>query len=581
MASSGNIAVFNPLSKVGTITFSEGNTIAKHVNNKENTRHGTTFNIPNTGKWYFECKFVNCNTNGSQSVMFTLHDVATEPVFSSKNFLTQSGNFISFYNWQNRIYISNSYTAYTSNIATQSNAIVSCAIDRDNSHMWVAVNNTWINGTPDFTDGTNKVASPSASLEYGLAWSGDGGGSSQFWTANFGQDSTFAGTETAQGNQDSNGFGDFYYAPPTDFLAISSANLPISADIDPAQTDDDFPQKQFNVVTYTGDGNNNRSVSGVGFKPDLIWGKIRSSADSHFLYDSNRGSNVLRSDQTSAESDYSSYWSQFDSDGWTFGNQASSQNLSSGTFVTWCWRANGGTTASNSDGATASVTQANTKSGFSIITYTGFAGASGTSTVGHSLQKAPEFIITKSRNSDSGWWVQHVGLSAVTKTILLNSNSAEGDYSGYGSLSAPTSSVFSINGVEGIGGSSKNYIAYCWHSVEGYSKFGVYTASGSDNDNAPFIYTGFRPRLLAIKGVDTTNSWMVFDTARSTSNPVIKNLHWDSSEAEATEDYRDLDILSNGFKIRTNNGALNHPSGDKYIFCAWGDLSFKYQSNTF
>ena len=74
---------------------------------------------------------------------------------------------------------------------------------------------------------------------------------------------------------------------------------------------------------------------------------------------------------------------------------------------------------------------------------------------------------------------------------------------------------------------------------------------------------------------------MVFDTARSTSNPVIKNLHWDSSEAEATEDYRDLDILSNGFKIRTNNGALNHPSGDKYIFCAWGDLSFKYQSNTF
>ena len=182
MASSGNFSTFNPLSKVGTIAFSEGNTIAKHANNKENTRNGTTFNIPNTGKWYFECKFVNCNTNGSQTVMFSLYDVATEAIFSSKNFLTAAGNFITYYAYQNRIYISNSFTAYTGSIATQASGILSCAIDRDNSHMWVAINNTWINGTPDFSDGTNKVASPSASLEYGLAWSGDGGGSSQlFW----------------------------------------------------------------------------------------------------------------------------------------------------------------------------------------------------------------------------------------------------------------------------------------------------------------------------------------------------------------------------------------------------------------
>ena len=142
-------------------------------------------------------------------------------------------------------------------------------------------------GTPDFTDGTNKVASPSASLEYGLAWSGDGGGSSQFWTANFGQDSTFAGTETAQGNQDSNGFGDFYYAPPTDFLAISSGNLPISADIDPAGDGgaDENPTKQFGIVTYTGNSTTGQTITGLGFKPDLVWAKMTSSSQRNFLTD--------------------------------------------------------------------------------------------------------------------------------------------------------------------------------------------------------------------------------------------------------------------------------------------------------
>jgi hypothetical protein len=447
------------------------------------------------------------------------------------------------------------------------------ALDVDNKKLWYGANGTWFNsGDPAANDGNwaqSWTSNPDfihfAFSCYNLA----------VQVVNFGQDSTFGGRITAGGNADGNGFGDFKYSPPTGFLALCSANLPTSDDIDPAQTDDDFPQKQFNVVTYTGDGNNNRSVSGVGFKPDLLWGKVRSSSDSHFLYDSSRGSNVLRSDTNSAEADYSSYWSQFDSDGWTFGNNASSQNLSSGTFVGWCWRANGGTTASNSDGATSSTVQANTKSGFSIITYTGFSGSSGTSTVGHGLQQAPEFIITKSRNSDSSWWVQHVGLSAVTKTILLNSTSGEGDYSAYGSLSAPTSSVFSINGVEGIGGSSRNYIAYCWHNVEGYSKFGSYIGNG--NADGPFIYTGFRPRMLFFKRNSNGHNWITFDSARNTFNPVDNYLNWDGSGSESSSDK--IDILSNGFKLRSTGSSFNG-NGAEFIFGAWGDVSYKY-NNTF
>jgi len=571
MASSGNFCTFNSISKVGSITFSGGNTKSVHANNQASTIHDSTFDIPKTGKWYFECRFANNNTGGGLVSMFVLYDRATEYI-GEGTFTNQGGNYITYYGYQNGIYIGSSLTNYTSNIGTQAGAIVGCAIDRDNNHMWVSVNNTWINGTPDFSDGTNKVASPTAGADYGLAFSGAGGSSSAFWICNFGQASDFLGTETAQGNADANGFGDFYYAPPSGYLGICSGNLPISADIDPAQTDNDIPQKQFNVLTYNASGGD--SYTGLGFKPDLVWVKWRGGSQSHGIFDSSRGtSKVLNCDTQTAEAT-SSGLTSFDSDGYTMGN---SYNQSGREYVGWCWRANGGVTSSNSDGATASVVQANTKSGFSIVTYTGFSGASGTSTVGHSLQKAPEFIITKSRNSDSRWWVQHVGLSAVTKTILLNSSAAEGDYSSYGTLSAPTSSVFSINGVEGIGGSARNYIAYVWHSVEGFSKFGKF--EGNSNADGPFVYTGFRPRFFWIKEIDNADDWVAYDTARNTANTgSSKVLNFDNANAEDDSSGRTVDVLSNGFKIRTSNSTIN--ASATYIYGAWGSVPFRY-NNTF
>ena len=180
MASSGNFCTFNSISKVGSITFSGGNTKSVHANNQASTIHDSTFDIPKTGKWYFECRFANNNTGGGLVSMFVLYDRATEYI-GEGTFTNQGGNYITYYGYQNGIYIGSSLTNYTSNIGTQAGAIVGCAIDRDNNHMWVPVNNTWINGTPDFSDGTNKVASPTAGADYGLAFSGAGGSSSAFW----------------------------------------------------------------------------------------------------------------------------------------------------------------------------------------------------------------------------------------------------------------------------------------------------------------------------------------------------------------------------------------------------------------
>ena len=109
----------------------------------------------------------------------------------------------------------------------------------------------------------------------------------------------------------------------------------------------------------------------------------------------------------------------------------------------------------------------------SIVTYTGFAGASGTSTVGHGLSTAPTMIIHKSRTRGSGWWTQVPGLLTDAGYFLnMESDGSQTDLNSYGTMNAPSTSVFTINGVDGVGGESANYVAYCFANIEGYCKPG-------------------------------------------------------------------------------------------------------------
>ena len=132
--------------------------------------------------------------------------------------------------------------------------------------------------------------------------------------------------------------------------------------------------------------------------------------------------------------------------------------------------------------------------------------------------------------------------------------------------------------------SGDSYICYAWRGIEGYSKFGKFIGNGSDE--GPFIYLGFRPKLVAIKwltGVNSAEDWGVFDTARSTSNPSSNDstsqLQWNTAGAGSNTSSHKIDFLSNGFKLR-GNGGLNNTSGATYIYMCWGDVPFKY-NNTF
>ena len=579
MASSGNFGVNNILIKPSsTTTHSHGNT---EISSTSGSWNAPLTMAAKTGKWYIEY-YVNNGSSGRNIGVVTTDSLK----YNEGNYnFPATGTYGINLNSNGTVYNNNESTGTQSGLTVlQTGDIMAMALNFDASPKTVQF---YRNGS---AVGTAENINTSATDHLAPLMFGH---NASTMTLNAGQDSSFGGAKStgSAAAADDNGFGDFYYTPPSGFNAFCTGNLPIPDDIDPAQTDDNFPQKQFNIVTYTGNSTTGQTISGLGFKPDLIWAKMSSSSQNNQLFDSSRMNSRgtptpfgLRSDTTGAEFDDQSTGNNnpiiasFDTDGFTLGTSGSGPNDSGRTYVAWCWRANGGVTSSNTDGSITSTVQANTKAGFSICTYTG--NNTNGATFGHGLSAKPSCVFIKNRDATQKWavWHQSAGMTDY-KLLFLSENSAlttEGTQRW--DVSAISSSVFGLGSHPEINGSSADYVAYIWHDVEGFQKFGGYTATGQAD--GVFIYTGFRPRLLAIKGIDATNNWIVFDTARETANPIDQNLHWDTSDAQATEDYRDLDILSNGFKIRSDNGTLNHPSGDKYIYCAWGDVPFKY-NNTF
>ena len=100
------------------------------------------------------------------------------------------------------------------------------AIDVDNGKLYYGVKNTYYaadagtDGNP--SAGTNHIATFAFSTNDMVLLAGNYSGT-QHW--NFGQNGTFNGQQTAQGNSDANGIGDFFYAVPTNYLALCSKNL--------------------------------------------------------------------------------------------------------------------------------------------------------------------------------------------------------------------------------------------------------------------------------------------------------------------------------------------------------------------
>ena len=554
-----NYATWNPLDKIpfnGSASISNAN--LKYVGaTTGSVANGFAGSIAiNSGKWYWETAIFDTGSGGAPEIMSGIISGSTN---SSGFEITDSYKF--YFNRTNslrRKFEGTSFVDYSSFYGTFTTGDVwMIAFDADSGKLWYGKNGSWYSnasGSKDPAAGTNPDSSGIDMTKTwrpgGAAWTSEGSGQ-----INLGQ-------------------MPFIYTPPTGYSALQTNNLP-----EPTIKDG---KKNFGVLLYNGNGSTQtvNDTDEVDFTPDLVWVKARTGTRNHFAFDCIRGGTKgLLTNDTNSDVTRSTFLSSFDNGGFSVGADGDI-NANTVATVAWCWKAGGEPTATNSAGAgnvptadsvkidgvnktdalaganPATKISANTTAGFSIVQYNGTGSQT---TVAHGLTQTPEFIIIHNRENNSFKSVYHKD-SYVSPTdpgvLYLNrelDRQTDTNVFGTGTFTLDNT-VFTVGTYEGSNASAGDeHIAYVWHSVEGFSKFGLFTGNG--DADGPFVYLGFRPAFILFKATNNSNNWQLVDTARDPiNNGTSTVLRPDEATEESTSLLDHIDILSNGFKIRDGGG---------------------------
>ena len=529
-----NFCTFNSVGRIGSyssstpsntnLTFSEGNLLGTGSGGASSA---ATFPIT-SGKWYWEIR-----TTGSGNANIGIYG---------------SGNQRN----------SNTFTATAGNI-------YGIKFDADTGTGFEVSTN---GGAYSSSSGLNSVQAP------WTPWFQSYSTNCHF---NFGQDSSFAGNETAQGNQDSNKKGDFYYTPPSGYLALCTDNL-----ADPSIA---LPADNFETQLWTGDGTTGSAGTAVrtftpNFDPGMVWVKGRSVAHLWQQADILRGPNeVLISSGTSAQQNVTTDYGgggigTLGTKSWNIvagTSNAGNYNTNNDTYAGWAWKAD--TTFDPTSAGTIAVAsgKSNAAAGFSIVKYT---GENAVKTIGHGLATAPKLIIVKAFEVSHQWECYYMRPDGSDGVLFLDqTGKGEAAGTGYWNDTNPTASVFTVGTGSGTGGLTSDYIAYCFTDIEGYSKVGKYFANSSAD--GPFIYTGFQPAFVIIKALDYDYEWVLFGDKMNPYNAVNKYLYVNNNNVETVDASGNFDIVSNGFKLRDASYNNNHPSGAGFLYYAVADIPFK------
>jgi len=337
-----------------------------------------------------------------------------------------------------------------------------------------------------------------------------------------------------------------------------------------AYTTIDDPEAHFQVKLYSA---NNTAIGSGGLavtldgdtnmQPDLVWIKCRSASEEPVMTDSVRGvTKIIRPNDTYAESTASEGLNTFNSDGFTVGN-SDQFNASGATYVAWCWKG-GGSASANSVGSISSSVSANTTSGFGIATYTGSGSAD---TVGHGIGKVPQMIIAKRRDSTSHYMTYHHTMGNANE-LYFNLTSTMSSAANTWNSTTPTTTVSSV-ATDANNTSTGTFVNYLFAPVQGFSKFATYRGNGSSS--GAFVYTGFRPAFVLVKCRSQTANWVCNDDQREGYNPDNDPLYANTNGSEESDD--NIDLLSNGFKCRTDHESFN-ADGQIYIYAAFAKAPF-------
>ena len=518
----GNYCVFNFLNKGNDITLSNGNLQAATTSSPKDGVFGTIG--VSSGKWYWEVELTSSDGNTNAAIGIAVPYLSPDASTPS----TAGAYFYSSYNGNK--WLSSADSSYGASYTTGD--IIGVALDLDNNTLAFYKNGvSQGNATTSLPDGTY------------LPYVGDNANnSSQTVVANFGQRS-------------------FSYSAPANHKCLVSSSLPTPAIADGSE--------HFDTQLYVGT-QATQNITSFEFQPDLIIVKNRDrNAYNHYWVNSIRGYEYnLYSNSTESEHNATRI-SGFLSNGFSLSSHMG-PNYNGENYVAWCWKAASSTDTNNTNGSiTPAGVRANQTAGFSMVYYQGTSAA--TNTVGHGLSKAPEFIILKSTSATDDWFIYHSGLDTSSPEdydIELNSASSRRDYDTWNDTK-PTSTVFSVGNTGASNENGRNYIAYCFAPIEGYSSIGRFIGNADSGGNGPFVYTGFPVKWVLIKGYDSSNdAWKIYDAARSTENVRDDFLSWNNADDEVTGNNNKVDFLSNGFKIRTVSSGDTNLSNKPYIYYA-------------
>lgn len=330
----------------------------------------------------------------------------------------------------------------------------------------------------------------------------------------------------------------------------------------------------FDATLYT--GNSATQIVGGGSDSKFTasaWIKSRSATTSNMLYDRVRGAATdLHSNAPDAQVFDADTLTSFLQRGGELG--ADSQvNLNTGTFVLWQWLAGSSATSgiTNGTGATTSTLVTSAAQNFSVGTFPGTGSAT---TVGHSLNGAPEAIFVKNANSSGNWCVYHEGTiaSPATAFLELNTTTVRTVNSAIWSNTEPTSTIFTVGTDPNVNGSTDTMSFMAFRSIPGVCKVGSYTGNGTTN--GPFVNLEFKPRWVLIRRSDSGGDpWCVIDTARtpfnSSTNPLV--LQPNTTDIDTSGTLGSVDFLANGIKFNSITSAGNGSLGN-FVYIAMADI---------
>ena len=570
----GNYCVGNSVFGLASAVYANGNL---DIDMDDDSAWGTIY--ASGGKYYYEMDLFAGDTNGV--VLGISEDTGFKHAkggsYAGSGGHADNADAYAFYatsGTAKKVDQSGTTTTYGDAVTIVQNTILQCAVDFDNGLIWFGFNDTWIDGTGGAASSSTVKTDIEAGNSTYAAFTGISGSFAPWFFC--------ANANAVRLNFGANAFD---HTPPTGFVPWNTAALPAPAVKDPT--------KHFQVDTFTGTaGELARTLtdrSDAAFAPDLIWGTNRTNTGAVHMVDSVRGATKeIESDDYSDEATAAQGVKSFDASGYTLGTDADYNAASAN--VNWCFKLGGAPTGDNSAGAAATPTagsvkvdganhgsaatgsipvlrgSANTTAAMSAIKWTG-TGANGT--IDHFLGVAPNFIAVKTLANGSGgnsWRCYHSGVASDAQDYALQLNGliAAANDSIFWNDTAPTSSVFSVGSSAEVHTNGNPSIAYCFASVDNYSKIGSFEGNG--NANGSYVHLGFRPAFILVKSADSTSEWDVYDSKRDGYNPDNDALSISTPLAETTAN--DIDILSDGFKCRI---ATDPNVAETYVYMAIAD----------